>query len=304
MKFDIMSKVGPKMGRLVLKGKKVAPDVAVVGGLALVVVGGVWLGKRAHEGASEINKASAKIKETKEAMAMEGADIAAGKRLLSEARKEFVSKIAKTYGLPIAMIVGGSISVVCGHRELSLRNKGLATALGVEVAKKAKLIERVDKEHGEGTASKWMNDVYEEVVEMEGKNGKKKKQKKELMHSEPTGFATFLCESSTKWHKDPSLTKMMVKNAERYLNSEYRKGRFVSGYEYFLEVGIKPEAVFNKDKVNALKKMGWMMKSTTDPIYISYHIFDVHKEDNERFIQGLENVCIIEPIGMSYIYDL
>lgn len=300
----ISKKIGPKVGTFVLKGKKIAPDVAIVGGLGLVALGGIWLGERIRKGAKDLDDAKMKIDEIKEKVEDGEITREESKQSLSEARKEYAIKITKTYGAPIAMIVAGSFSVLTGHREIKIRNRSLVTALGIEAAKKAKLVKKIDEEHGEGTASKWMNDVYEEFVEVEDKKGKKKKKAVEQMHDLPSGFATFLDATSGKWSKDPSLTKMAVKNAERYLNDELETGRFVSGYEFFMAIDLKPEVIFNKNKVDALKRMGWMKKDKNDPIYISYHIFDVHKEHNERFIQGYDNVPIIEPIGMSWVYDL
>ena len=119
----------------------------------------------------------------------------------------------------------------------------------------------------------------------------------------PSGFATFFDSTSPKWSKDPSLNKMAIKAAENYINKELETGRFVSGYEFFTELAIKPELVFSADKVTALKQNGWMKVNKDDPIYISYNVFTVNKVLNERFIQGSEPVCIIEPLGMTYIYN-
>ena len=302
MKLKLIKSMAPKMTRLATKGKYVAPDVAIIGGLALVIAGGIWMGKRSHDAALDIEETKANIDSMKDSLTQDKMTLEDKEKVvgtLKSERRAFAAKMLKTYGPPIVMILGGSAGVICGHRQIRLRNIGLATALATKTTDFANLSKMVDKEHGEGTASKWVNGLKDEVVEYKDEKGKKQKDVVTVQKGKMSKFAIIFDSASGKYSKDPGLSKMALKNAEQYLLREYDDGDFVSAYKAFREAGFSPEFLegfFSSKDLHELKTTGWLRGYTAPP---TYGIYTTYKSQNETFIQGYQPECIIAPIGIE-----
>lgn len=304
MKFSIVEKLGPKVGRAMMKGKQVAPDVAIVGGLAAVVIGGVWLGKRTYDASCEIKKSKAKIENIKEAMVMEGADVPKAKEMLKDERKAFFKKMLKTYGLPLAMIVCGGTAVICGHREIKIRNASLGTALTAELMRNKNMAEFIDEKHGEGVSDKVSRGIKEQAVTYKNEEGKKEKDIIDILEQDKYhGIFTMLFDSASyKFSKDPSLNKMALREVENELIRDYNRGIPVSVYRAFITAGFSKDFLtgrLSKEVLDMSKRCVWMEGITPPPCL---GIYSVYKSENESFIQGYTPECIFEPVGVSYSY--
>ena len=291
----LASKLGPKMGRLMLKGKAKAPDIAVVGGLAVVIGGTIWLVKRSYEASSKIDMYREIVEDAKEQ---------GNKEDVSTARKDFAKTMVKTYGPPMAVIGAGCAGVFYGRHLFRTRNLALMTANGVLQKKLTNVIDKVDEEKGEGVGEQWANGIDEIKIDEVDEKGKKKSRKAKMVKKEPSGFAMFLDESSEKFHPSNTLNRTMIKHAEDSLNRDLVSKGVVTTMDAYSEVGFTERMLKDlkgKEFVNMCKVTGWVNSPGT---VISFNVFDVERLDNARFLKGEEPVCLIEPNVAGYLYDL
>lgn len=316
MKLKPIRLISSKISKMALKGKKAAPDVAIIGGLALVIAGGVWLGKRSYDASCELKQSKAKIDDIKDAIANADTneeDIREYKAALMEERKGFATKMIKTVIGPIVMIGSGCYLVIWGRNGYKSTVIELGTLLSAKTTKLNKLSSKIDEEHGEGTAAKWANGLEDKIVEYKDPETKKKEKSAVTVKNGGgiDGFAFVFDDRSRRYSKDPSLNRMMFNAAEKELLKAYDQ-RFVSGMEWFNECGYRASDVYDiystmygskkgREMVDTLMHSGWMEGQTCPP---TYHYNDVYKSENETFLQGYESQCIIEPVGMIHMSQL
>lgn len=294
----VATKIGPKMGKQMLKVKANAPDIAVFVGLGAVIFGTGWLVKRSYENGHKIDF----YKQTIELANEEG-----NKETLKEARKDFAMHILKVYGPPIATVVAGCGGVFYGRHLFKTRNIALVTANGVLQNKLTTLMDRVNEEKGEGTAQEWANDVRKVKIDETDEKGKKKSKYIKTIGGSQNRFAITLDEASSKFHKSATLNRTMLLHAEEYLNRELALKGVVTLMDAYAEAGFS-ERMLTEIKgpkfVKMCKLMGWVKGGGT---VINYQVFETDApwaDNNERFLKGVEPVCTIEPNVQGYIYDL
>lgn len=307
MDLGIAKRVAPKIATLKLKGKKVSPDVAIIGGLSMVIAGGIWLGKRSHDAAKELDETSAKI----ESIKSKPADPET-KRELMEARKDYGIKVVKTVVGPIIMIGTGCYLVIRGRNGYKSRVMEIGTLLSTQTGRFNRLANKVDEEHGEGTAEKWARGLEDVIVDY--KDPETKKKERTVVTVDKTGIDGFAFEfddRSRRYSKDGTLNRLMFKNADKILNNAY-ENRVVTGMEWCNEIGLYEQdmriiytnlygADEANDLVRSLINSGWRKGVTCAP---GYHYDDVYKNENESFLQGYMPRCIIEPVGMLPVSEL
>ena len=285
------AKIGPKMGRKLLKVKSNAPDIAVFVGLGAVIVGTGWLVKRVYDNSSKLDFYKQTIEEAKDENDME---------VVKEARKDLAVNVLKTVGPPVAVITTGCAGVFYGRHLFKTKNFALVTANGVLQNKLTTLMERVDEEKGEGTAQEWVNEVRKVKIDEIDEKGKKKTKHAKTMPDHITGFALPFDASAHKFHKSPTLNRTTIMHAEESLNRDLNYKGVITGMDPYAELGWSEETLkglLGVDKVKTLKKMH-LTQNAEKSRHFSYQVFDIDAPwtyDNDRFIKGEESICIIDP---------
>lgn len=300
MKVDVVGKlsekVSPVVGKALLKGKAIAPDVAVYGGLGLVIVGTAWFVKRSINNSEDItlyqdqidvihrNRSKMTEKEYR--------------KNLFDVRKDFAVKLTKVYGLPLATVIVGSGGVLYGRHLFKVRNVALMGSNAILQNQLDTITTKVDEVLGGGTAKKFLNNAWEETVTVDtvDENGKKKKVKEKRQYvdyKEPNNFCMFFDEGSPKWSKSSTLNLLAVQSIEQEYTDKLRKRKsFVSLLEVYVD-GFKLH--IPDDKKRALfSTVGWVY-DPNGPNNVSMGVFNNVGDAKINFVNGYESVLLLDP---------
>ena len=100
------------------------------------------------------------------------------------------------------------------------------------------------------------------------------------------------------WEKDPDYNRMYLTNVLRYLNDKLRSEGHMFLNEVYDELGIP--------RTKAGQIVGWIYdeKNPTGDNYIDFGLYDIHKEKVRDFLNGYEDVIILDFNVDGNIYDL
>lgn len=283
------------------KLKKYSPEILMGVGIVGVVAGTVMACKatlRANDILDEHEKRLADIAKAKEIAAE-------GEYTPAEQRKDTAMAYAKTVGslarlyAPTAVVEAIALACMFGsYRILKVRNLGLIAAYkavdeafkGYRERTRSRFGEAVEKElyHGLGTAT-----VVEESTE-EGAEPKVKEVVGDAtLPDMPSQYARFFDEGSPNWTKDPALNLTFLTTQEQYFNDRLQIIGHVFLNEVYDYLGLP------RSKAGAI--VGWT-KNGGDG-YVDFGIFDAKKVKNRDFVNGYENVILLDFNVDGVIWD-
>lgn len=205
-------------------------------------------------------------------------------------------KFAKLYGPAVAVGTLSIASILAGHNILRKRNVALAAAYtALETSFKDyrnKVVERfgaeLDKELKYNLTAKTI-----EMTETDEK-GKEKTVSSTVMTADEdtlakySPYAKFFDESCVGWEKDPEYNLMFVRRQQDYANEVLKaKGHFFLNEAYDL-LGI--------DRTKAGNIVGWIYdeNNSNGDGYIDFGIYDIYKEANRKFVNGIEKSILLD----------
>ena len=100
------------------------------------------------------------------------------------------------------------------------------------------------------------------------------------------------------WEKDSDYNMMYLKNVQAYLNDKLRTEGHLFLNEAYDELGIP--------RTKAGQIVGWIYdeKNPVGDNYVDFGLYDIHNEKVRDFINGYENVIILDFNVDGNIYDL
>lgn len=296
MKFNLASKLGPKMTIMMYKAKSVAPDVLIVGGLVTVIGGTVWLMKKSKDGREVVEEAEDRLL----AIDMSAMPETTRKKEIRNVKKDAAIDLIKVYGPPVSTIAVGSASILWGHKMFRTRTMALMASNSVLQKKLTTLSERIDEEMGQGTSAKFQNGIYtkEEEETYVQKNGKTKtrKVKKDVVTC-PQPYSVFFDEGSKLWHKDPSLNLTTLRNIEKTMTYRLHTRGIVFLEEVYNELDIPIVGDYKKKMCHDLC---WVLGEGENRVDLG--IF--RTETGINLVNGYENVILLEPNVDGNVYDI
>lgn len=301
---NIAQNVSLKAGRATLKLKANAPTIAIVGGLVCVGVG-VGIGTyRSIKYAPKIDEYYQRVKNAKET---EGEKSEKHFKEVAIVRAKFVKDISKIYGMPLAMVILGTGAVLYGNHLFKARNLALAGSNAIFQNQVERLSKEIDNAYGEGSAERIKKGGVIKEVEVEDGNGNGKTKKKKaavIDYNDLGDFCLFFDQGSSQWHKSSTLNMMAIKNAEKMLTKKLRMRGYLfldEAYD-FLDVPIIDERM----KCIA-HSVGWIYDGDKDnPKYanhVSFRVFDNLTDAKINFVNGYENVILLDPNVDGDIYS-
>lgn len=311
------SKLSTVTGKAGLTVKKHSPEILMAAGIGLFV-GTIFMavkaGKKHDEVAEKIfvNHANlnATIEECEE-LGEELGKVELGKMKLVTYSKdvlEWVKVYAPTIGL-------GAASVGCflwSNKILRRRYIGAVAAFNAVSAAYSRYRRCVVEEMGDEYDRRWAAGIVKRVVEEEytDKKGNVKTRKKEVFESiddikaglenekkalnEPSVFSMFFDSSSDQWVKnDPTGNRYFLQCQQNRANDILQTKGYLFLNEVYEMLGLPAT------DVGAV--VGWLKGYGDD--YVDFHIYQDDSEAGRRFVNGYEDVVLLDFNVDGVIYD-
>lgn len=207
-------------------------------------------------------------------------------------------ELGKAYAPSFALIALGNMSIKHANTLHERREEILSESLTNMTAAYVTLKKRAEEKLGKEEADKIR--LNSSDCEVTTDNGKKKtKEKVELLGDDAldaSPFAKFFDESCDTWEDNAEANFSFLKLMEFECNNQLRRDGHLFLRDVYEKLGIQ----ITKASLVA----GWVYneEEISDP-YVDFGIFDIHKRANRRFVNGLENVILLDFNCASNISD-
>ena len=291
--------------RNLLKVKKYSPEILLSVGIAGTVVGTVSACKSTLKIKPILEDKDEKVDKIHKCLDDEKIDYNQ-----NDANKDLTLVYAQT-GLKLvklyspALIIGGLsfTSIIAGQRILKKRNIAIAAAYAIMEKSFSRYRNNVVNRFGESVDRELRYNIKSQEIEVETKNGKKKKEKVEVVEADNallqySDYARFFDAASKSFAKDPEYNLMFLRRQQDYAN-EMLKAR---GHLFLNEV----YDLLDIPRTKAGQVVGWIYDPKNNKNGDNYVDFGIYKdnEPNRRFINGLEYNILLDFNVDGVIYNL
>ena len=111
-------------------------------------------------------------------------------------------------------------------------------------------------------------------------------------------FARFFDETCTGWTRDSERNKKFLVDQQRYANDKLKAKGYLSLNSVYEMLGMQIS--------RAGSMVGWVYNPKLETLsnYVDFGIFDIYKEENRAFVNGLEQSILLDFNVDGNIYDL
>lgn len=306
MLTNVSSKVTTVAGRTGLKIQEKSPEILLAVGI-LGFVGTVVLACRATMKCEETLDSHAEMMEAIEkakTVSAEEDEITYTEEDEKKDRVIATTKTAVAVAKNYAPAVGlGVLSLACilGSRNIMHRRYvGVLAAYNGLQEVSDMIKKRIIEEEGEEKYRHYRYGTKLEKVDSveEDENGKKKKTKEltELMNTDaalPSETAVFFDESNPNWDPNPNFSLMFLRGKQNWANDVLRTRGHIFLNEVYDALGF--------DHTPAGAVLGWV-KGEGDG-YVDFGLYDQGKEGVRRFINGKDNIILLDFNHDGIIYN-
>lgn len=310
MKTEIMNGVTRNLNRVGLKIKKHSPEILLGAGIVGVVTSAVMACKATTKVNGILEDAKQKIDSVH---AVIEADANSenpqyseedGKKALAVVYAKTGLEFVKLYGPSVTLGVLSITSILTSHNIMNKRNLALAAAYTAVDTGFKEYRGRVVERFGEALDRELKYDLKTQEIEEKTVNeaGEEKVEKKVVEStSKPlTGseFARFFDETCTGWTRNPERNKKFLVDQQRYANDKLKAKGYLTLNDVYEMLGMQI--------TQAGSIIGWVYdpKSETLSNYVDFGIFDIYKEENRAFVNGLEQSILLDFNVDGNIFDL
>ena len=302
-KFEITNKATRAFHMGILKFKKHSPEILVVAG----VVGGVVSAVMACKATTKLEGILEKTKEDAKKIheCVENPEILpAGTVYTEEDSKKDLTivytkgalEVGKLYA-PSVILGGLSVAAILASNNI-MRKRNVALAAAYTAIDKqfkeysGRLIDRfgkdLDRELRFNIKSK---EIEETVVNEDSSESIVKKTINHIDNTAPTaysGYSRFFDDGCNGWDPNPSFSLMFLKRQEDYANDKLKARGYLFLNEVYELLGI-PVCPMGQT-------VGWIYdeKNPIGDNYVDFGIFDAYKEKARDFVNGYENVILLD----------
>lgn len=268
------------------------PEICIIGGAVGIIAGGIMGVKATTKVDKVIDEAKYNIECAKESGPAKGKE-------LTKAYIYTGIDLAKIYGPAIIITSVSAYSIFHGTNIFRKRNLALIGACTLLESKLDDYGERVKEMLGEEVEYRVRHGIEKKTVEIveTDEKGKEKKVKKEVevitAHERPSDTAKFFCESSCFWTKNPEENLIFLKQIEEEVNALFDKQGYIFLNDVYERLDIP--------KTELGTMVGWVKGYGDD--FIDFGIYNLYREGNERFVNGLEPVVLLDFNHDGYILD-
>lgn len=299
MKNEVKNKMTRSLYKAKFKVKKHSPEILVIAGVVGTITSAV-MACRATTKLSGILEESKNTEETikngVEDGQINGTEYTEedGKKDLRITKIQTGVKIVKLYA-PSVILGGLSITaMLTSNNILRKRNVSLAAAYAAVDKSFKDYRGRVKERFGDELDKELRYNIkakeIEEVVKDE-KTGKEKVVKKTENVSyfdDCSEYAKIFDSGCTGWTKDPELNLMFLRKQQDYFNDRLQAEGYVFLNDVYTSLG------FHKTKLGQIA--GWVYDKNNEvgDNFIDFGIYNVNREANRRFVNGLERSVLLD----------
>ena len=201
---------------------------------------------------------------------------------------------AKLYGPTVAL---GSLSVgsfLAANNIMKKRYLGAVAAYNAVSGVFENYRERVREELGENADRRFLYGEKTEKIEVtDPETGKKKKEEIITVNDDPSGYARYFDSTCLNWNEDPTMSLMFLKAQQEMANHILK----VRGHIFLNEV----YDMLGLPHTQAGAVVGWV--NGMGDSYIDFGLYDKNKESVRRFINGQDNVILLDFNVDGVIFD-
>lgn len=303
---NMLTNASRTFSKLTLKGKKYAPEIMVIAGVAGVITSTVMACKATTK-AGEISE------KTKNQMTQihEVAETKPDQYSEEDMKKDTVIvytqtavEFAKLYGPSVIL---GTVSIACilgSHRILSKRNAALAAAYATVDKNfkdyRGRLVERFGKELDKELRYNIKAKEFEETVANEetGEETTVVKTVNVADAIEYSDYARFFDDGCAGWTKDSEHNLYFLKCQQNYANERLKTRGYLFLNDVYEMLGIP--------KTKAGQIVGWVYdeKNPNGDNFVDFGIYDMNKERARAFVNGYERTILLDFNVDGNILDL
>ena len=216
-----------------------------------------------------------------------------GKKDLAVIYAQTGFELVKLYGPAVVLGALSLTSILASNNILRKRNVALAAAYtAVDKSFKeyrGRVVERfgeaLDKELRFNVKSK---EIEEITVNEKGKEKIVKKNVEVVDPNTTSDYARFFDNGCTGWEKDAEYNLMFLRRQQDYANEKLRSKGHLFLNEVYDMLGIM--------RTKAGNVVGWIYdeKNPVGDNYVDFGIYDIHKEQNRDFVNGIERSILLD----------
>lgn len=299
MKKELVKTVSSSINKMGFQLKKHSPEILMVAGIVGTVVSAVMACKATTK-VSEILENSKNTIDTihdcqeNEAMADQYTPEDAKKDLAIVYIQTGI-KLAKLYAPAVALGTLSIASILASNNILRKRNVALAAAYATVDRTFKEYRNRVVERFGEQVDKELRYDIKAKKIEktVVGEDGKEKKVKETIQVAGIPGYsdyAKFFDSSSPAWEKNAEYNLMFLKAEQNYANDRLKARGYLFLNEVYERLGIPP--------TKAGQIVGWIYDpdnpNHNGDNYVDFGLYDIHKEKTRDFVNGYEEVILLD----------
>lgn len=289
-----ITKVTGMVAKFGAKAAKHSPELFMAGGFALGGTG-IFLACKSTLKASEvIENHKANMNEIREA-----AELCGDEYSERDKRRDTTLVCVKTTGEFIKLYfpafvceIGAAACFLAAFGILKRRNAVLTAAYAELLKKYNSYRGRVIEKYGEDADREILASGRSKEVEVD-KDGNVISEK-ETVATDCSQYARFFDSSCPAWEKSPEYNITFIKNVQEMLTTRLHAKGHVFLNEAYDALGF--------ERTSAGAVVGWLDKGDGDG-FIDFGIIDCTKKANRRFVNGLENVILLDFNVDGVIYD-
>lgn len=304
----IAQKASGQLNRVLFKLKKASPDILVGAGVVGVVASAVLACMATPKAKEVVDKTAERVEGVHVAVEEEEITKEESVRELADLYVSAAVDVAKIYAPSVLLGVASLSCVVASHGILRQRNVSLVAAYGALDRSyrnyRSKIAEKLGEEYDADTAHGVTTETVTEEVTDED-TGKKKKVKKTVkVSSDPSSYspyARFFDETCRDFEKNSDYNKTFLLAQQNYANDLLKARGFLTLNEVYEMLGFEP--------TSAGMIVGWTYvdpefgENRNGDNYVDFGIFDVVKQGSRDFVNGYENVILLDFNVDGVIYD-
>lgn len=307
MKINILEAVSNHLGRTGLKIEKVSPEIFIGAGIGFMVASTVFACKATLKADEVLKKRDTDIEKAKRLKEIvESGDEKYTKDNYSDKdyREDvFISYVGmvkgfvKIYWPAITCGIIGTASILYGHDILTKRNVAIAAAYKTVKEGYSEYRKRVIEELGEDADKRFKYGLQKKDIEIEQSKEDGSVKKKNIKNAEVIdGYsknAKFFDASSRHWEKSPEYNLHFLRNQQAYANQLLQTRGHVFLNEIYDMLDIP------RTKEGAVE--GWVKEGAG---FIDFGIYELYSEAARDFVNGYENVILLDFNVDGNILDL
>ena len=299
MKKELVKTVSSSFNKMSLQLKKHSPEILVVAGVVGTVVSAVMACKATTKVSEILENSKNTIDSIHDCQANEAM---ADQYTPEDAKKDLAIvyiqtglKLAKLYAPAVALGTLSIASILASNNILRKRNVALAAAYATVDRTFKEYRDRVIERFGEQVDKELRYNIKAKKIEktVVGEDGKEKKVEETIQVAEIPGYsdyAKFFDSSSPAWENNAEYNLMFLKAEQNYANDRLKARGYLFLNEVYERLGIPP--------TKAGQIVGWVYDpdnpNHNGDNYVDFGLYNLHKEKTRDFVNGYEEVILLD----------